>query len=268
MCCSWLSEVNLKKIAFSSTFLCYLRLRLVQVIALMYFICCSWKNCRKHRFLPWCQSRACMLASHTSVNMICFEGNDLWRGRWLGFQIKCSYQILRHLLPLWCSHPEFNCMDGYVDEGCSKWGGKDERVTAVLLSRGLNLLQRKKLSHKPLCDNGRTLAEKRGCRWLIHSTGPDNCSPDVFGCMRATTALYTAHHISQLHCLGWAVRSREEGQSTVDIFPFHCLFYILPLLIFLLLHPGVAYWWENTWFRPKQLFLVIKVDAGCPAYTF
>lgn len=76
---------------------------------------------------------------------------------------------------------------------------------------------------------------------LTCSTKPGNCSPDVFSCMRATLALYAAHHIPQLHCLGWAVRSRKEGQSTVDIFPFYCLFYILPLLIFLLLHPGAAY---------------------------
>lgn len=98
MCCSLLIEGNLKKIAlFSYTFLCYLRLQLVQVVSLTYFFCCSWKNW-KHSFLPWCQSQACKLISHTSVNMICFEGNDLWKGRWLGFQIKCSYQILRHLL--------------------------------------------------------------------------------------------------------------------------------------------------------------------------
>lgn len=118
------------------------------------------------------------------------------------------------------------------------------------------------------------MAERTGLEtWMLladsqHKKKPGNCSPDVFSCMRATPALCAARRIPQLQGLGWAVRSRKEGQSTVDIFPFHCLFYILPLLIFLLLHPGAAYWWENTWFRPKQLFLVIKVGAGCPTYTF
>lgn len=43
-----------------------------------------------------------------------------------------------------------------VDEGCAKQGGKDERVTAVLLARGMNLLQRKSqvINHSVTMEEG------------------------------------------------------------------------------------------------------------------
>lgn len=41
------------------------------------------------------------------------------------------------------NHPEPDSVCARVDEGCTKQGGKDERVTAVLLGRGMKLLQRK-----------------------------------------------------------------------------------------------------------------------------
>lgn len=74
--------------------------------------------------------------------MVHFVRNNLKRGRHLTLQTRYLHQILlckRFLL----NHPESDSVYARVDEGCAKRGGKDERVTAVLLGRGMNLLQRK-----------------------------------------------------------------------------------------------------------------------------
>lgn len=148
--------------------------------------------------------------------MVCFVRKNLKRGTCLAFQIRYLHQILLcKRFPL--NHTE--CMYARVDEGCAKQGGKDERVTAVLLARGMNLLQRKSqvINHSVTMEEG-WLRNVDGVGWLAaqnEATANQMCSAVC------VLPLLCAQPVAYPNCIAWSGLWEAEGKARAQLTFFH-----------------------------------------------
>lgn len=117
-------------------------------------------------------------------------------------------------------------MYGCVYEGCSEQGGKDERVTAVLLAGGMNLLQRK----SQVINHSATMAEDLlryvdAVGWLVvqnQATAHQMCSAMCvlpWSCTQPVT-----YH----NCIAWGGLWEAERKARAQLTFFFLLFVLYP----------------------------------------